>query len=225
VNGAVPKLNGSLPGCGVEDPERKGFVPDRAIVEGIRAGQEDAQRLLWDKYWPWLVVTARHTGLSEQDAEEVVSDVFFRMLQRIEAGRTGDNLGPLLRAATRNASVSHYRQSRDRREHETETPDVEAHVVNSGDGSELQDVVSYRSLIVRRALETLSPGDQEVLSWIGHDGTNEELAEWTGTNLNNARQLRLRALRRLKQGISTIIQGLPEEKRRQALEKMFDAET
>jgi hypothetical protein len=65
----------------VEDPERKGFVPDRAIVEGIRAGREDAQRLLLDKYWPWLVVTARHTGLSEQDAEEVVSDVFFRMLQ------------------------------------------------------------------------------------------------------------------------------------------------
>ena len=206
----------------MEDPERKGFVPDRAIVEGIRAGREDAQRFLLDKYWPWLVVTARHTGLSEQDAEEVVSDVFFRMLQRIEAARTGDNLGPLLRRATRNASISHYRQSRDRREHETETPDVEAH---SGDGSELPNVVSYRSLIVRQALEKLSQGDQEVLGWIGHDGTNEELAEWTGTNLNNARQLRLRALRRLKQGISTIVQGLPEEKRKRALEKMFDAET
>jgi RNA polymerase sigma factor (sigma-70 family) len=206
----------------VEDPERKGFVPDRAIVEGIRAGREDAQRLLFDKYWPWLVVTARHTGLSEQDAEEVVSDVFFRILQRIEAGRTGDNLGPLLRRATRNASISHYRQSRDRREHETETPDVEAH---SGDGSELPNAMSYRSLIVRQALEKLSQGDQEVLGWIGHDGTNEELAEWTGTNLNNARQLRLRALRRLKQGISTIVQGLPEEKRKRALERMFDAET
>jgi RNA polymerase sigma-70 factor (ECF subfamily) len=206
----------------VEDPERKGFVPDHAIVEGIRAGREDAQRLLLHKYWPWLLVTARHTGLSEQDAEEVVSDVFFRMLQRIEAGRTGDNLGPLLRRATRNASISHYRQSRDRREYETETPDVEAH---SGEGSELPNVVSYQSLVVRQALEKLSQRDQEVLGWIGHDGTNEELAEWTGTNLNNARQLRLRALRRLKQGISTIVQGLPEEKRKRALEKMFDAET
>lgn len=206
----------------MEDPERKGFVPDRAIVEGIRAGREDAQRLLLDKYWPWLVGTALHTGLSEQDAEEVVSDVFFRMLQRIEAGRTGDNLGPLLRRATRNASISRYRQSRDRREHETETPDVEAH---SGDGSELPDVVSNRSLIVRQALEKLSQGDQEVLGWIAHDGTNEELAEWTGTNLNNARQLRLRALRRLKQGISRIVQGLPEEKRKRALEKMFDDES
>ncbi len=218
-------MNGAVPGCGVEDPERKGFVPDRTIVKGIRAGQEDAQRLLWDKYWPWLVATARHTGLSEQDAEDVVSDVFFRMLQRIEAGRTGDNLGPLLRAATRNASISHYRQTRDRREHETETPDVEAHLANSGDDLELQDLVSYRTLIVRQALEKLSQGDQEVLSWIGHDGTNEQLAEWTGTNLNNARQLRLRALRRLRQEISRIIEGLPEEKRKRALEKMFGAET
>jgi DNA-directed RNA polymerase specialized sigma24 family protein len=146
----------------------------------------------------------------------------FSYASAIEAGRTGENLGPLLRRATRNASISHYRQSRERREHETEAIDVEAH---SDDGSELPNVVSYRSLIVRQALEKLSQGDQEVLGWIGHDGTNEELAEWTGTNLNNARQLRLRALRRLKQGISTIVQGLPEEKRKRALEKMFDAET
>jgi RNA polymerase sigma factor (sigma-70 family) len=224
VNQNAPDPKDSLQGCGVEDPEPRGFVADRTIVEGIRAGREDAQRLLLDKYWPWLIVTACRTGLSEQDAEEVVSDVFFRMLQRIEAGRTGYNLGPLLRAATRNAAISHYRQERSRRQHETAAPDPEVHVVHR-DPSESPAAVSYGTYIVRQALEKLSKAEQEILNWVGHGATNGQLAEWTGTNVNNARQLRLRSLRRLQQGISTIIQGLPEEERQRALEKMFGAET
>ncbi len=205
----------------MEDQERKGFVADRTIVEGIRAGQESAHKLLWDKYWPWLITTARHTGLSQPDAEEVVSDVFFRMLQRIEAGRTGNNVGPLLRSSVRNAAFSHYRQSRKTREHETEPFDPDVHVLDANDAPESADVISYKGVVVRQALEKLSVSDQEILNWVAHGATNEQLAEWSGTNLNNARQLRLRTLRRLQREILTTIESLPEEERRQAREKVF----
>jgi RNA polymerase sigma factor (sigma-70 family) len=198
----------------VEDQKRKGFVADRTIVEGIRAGQESAQGLLWDKYWPCLIVTARNTGLSQQDAEEVVSDVFFRMLQRIKGRRTGDNVGPLLRSAARNAAFSHYRQNRKTREHETEPFDPDVHTFEADTAPESAEVVSYKVVIVRQALEKLSPSDQEILGWVAHGATNEELADWADTNLNNARQLRMRGLRRLQREILTIIQGLPEEERR-----------
>ena len=94
-----------------------------------------------------------------------------------------------------------------------------------GDISESPEAVSYGTFIVRQAFEKLSKAEQEILNWVGHGATNEQLAQWTGTNVNNARQLRLRSLRRLQQGISTIIQSLPEEERQRALEKMFGAET
>jgi DNA-directed RNA polymerase specialized sigma24 family protein len=110
----------------VAEEETKGFVPDGEIVKGIRTSRAESQKLLWDKYWRGLMAVALHTGLSKEDAEEVVSDVFFRVLQLIEAGRTGDNIGPLLRTSTRNAAISHYRKERQKREHETEMLDPDA---------------------------------------------------------------------------------------------------
>jgi RNA polymerase sigma factor (sigma-70 family) len=210
----------------VEDVKPRAFIPDRAIVEGIRGGREEAQKQLWDKYWPWLVFTARRTGLSEEDAEEVVSDVFFRMLQRIAAGVTGYNLGPLLRVATRNAAISHHREGRARREHEAPAPepdpeDPEASGPQCEGFSESSEVVGYRILIVRQALDRLSPKDQQVLNAIACDATNEELAEWLDTNENNARQLRSRAKSRLKQAILDVLDGLPETDHHQAREKIF----
>jgi RNA polymerase sigma factor (sigma-70 family) len=206
----------------VVDEGNKGSVPDSEIVKGIRAGSEESQKLLWDKYWRALMAVALHTGLSKEDAEEVVSDVFFRILQLIEAGRTGDNVGPLLRSSTRNAAISHYRGERQRREHETERLDPDALVPTGSYTPELEEsVVPYKKLLVQQALEKLSPTDRSVAEWIGHGATNEELAAWTGSNINNARQLRFRTLRRLQEEITAIIEGLPEQDRRSALEKMF----
>ena len=200
----------------------KGFVPDGEIVKGIRSGREHSQKLLWDKYWRGLMAVALHTGLSTEDAEEVVSDVFFRVLQLIEAGRTGGNVGPLLRASTRNAAISHFRKDRQKREHETEMLDPDALIPTGSHAPELEEtVVPYKKLLVQQALEKLSPTERPVAEWIGHGATNEELAAWTGSNVNNARQLRFRTLRRLQEEITAIIEGLPEQDRRDALEKMF----
>jgi len=206
----------------VAEEETKGFIPDGEIVKGIRAGREQSQKLLWDKYWRVLMVVALQTGLSKEDAEEIVSDVFFRILQLIEAGRTGDNVGPLLRSSTRNAAISHYRGEWQRREHETERLDPDALVPTGSYAPELEEsVVPYKKLLVQQALEKLSPTDRSTAEWIGHDATNEELAAWTGSNINNARQLRFRALRHLQEEITAIIEGLPEQDRQGVLEKMF----
>jgi RNA polymerase sigma factor (sigma-70 family) len=214
----------------MREVEPQAFVPDRTIVEGIRAANEDAQKLLWAKYAPWLMRTARQTGLSEQDAEEVVSDVFFRILQRIAAGRTGDNVGPFLRVATRNAAIAHYRQNRPQLEHEVlaSNPDEEGGASQEpvrDESADREGAVNYRVLVVRQALEKLSPRDQEILGWIAYDATNEELADWSGTNLNHARQLRRRARGRLSKAIMSVIEDLPLAARQRAREKIFGVKT
>lgn len=202
------------------------MVADHLIVEAIRSGRADAQRQLWNKYWPWLIATARQTGLSQEDAEEVVSDVFFRVLQLIAAGRTGNNVGPLLRVATRNAAISRYRDDRPHREHEVSGLEYELQDAIGGEAQfqavpESSEVVPYSVVIVRQALETLSAKDQQVLTAIACEASNEELAEWFDTNLNNARQLRSRAKDHLRQAILSLLNSLPEAERRQALEKIF----
>jgi FixJ family two-component response regulator len=67
---------------------------------------------------------------------------------------------------------------------------------------------------VDAVMQTLSPRDQEVLSAIAHDLTNEELAEVLGVTAAHARVLRHRASERFRKAYEKLTAQIDGEANR-----------
>src|SRR6266567_3954021 len=89
-----------------------GLEDERAIVDRARGGDVAAQGAIFDCYWPKIVrYTYAHCG-NQQDAEDLASEVFLRMIEAIGRFQWRDNVpftAWLFRIA-RNQVVSHYRR-------------------------------------------------------------------------------------------------------------------
>lgn len=92
-------------GAGLED--------ERAVVDQARTGDVSAQGAIFDCYWPKIVrYTYAHCG-NQQDAEDLASEVFLKMVEAIGRFEWRENVpftAWLFRIA-RNQVVSHYRRS------------------------------------------------------------------------------------------------------------------
>src|SRR6266567_5728745 len=90
-----------------------GLEDERAIVDRARDGDVAAQGAIFDCYWPKIVrYTYAHCG-NQQDAEDLASEVFLRMVEAIARFQWRENVpftAWLFRIA-RNQVVSHYRRS------------------------------------------------------------------------------------------------------------------
>jgi len=182
-------------------------MQDSEIIARINSGETDAGRLLFDKYAAGLLRVGTGNGLSEADAEEVVNDVFLNAFALLREGRLGSKVGPWLRTVMKNRAIDRYRQNKQEpTQNEQETIDA----IRECGAARISDEVRQR---FNRALSkfredtpgTESPStvanDTDILEWIGHYVTNDDLADYLNTNPNAARQRKLRALRRLKRAV------------------------
>ena len=90
-----------------------GLEDERAVVDQARTGDVSAQGAIFDCYWPKIVrYTYAHCG-NQQDAEDLASEVFLKMVEAIGRFEWRENVpftAWLFRIA-RNQMVSHYRRS------------------------------------------------------------------------------------------------------------------
>jgi RNA polymerase sigma factor (sigma-70 family) len=188
-------------------------MQDAEIIGRIRAGDTSAAQLLLQKYGRVLLVVGLRNGLSEADAEEVVNDVFLAALTMIRAGKLGPNMGPWLQKVMKNRAIDRYRHDRPARENEGIPFDNLGNAVYEQDSEprKSRDLFLLEQAMEGFAQEEKKPigpsskvSDVDILKWIAHGATNEELAEYLNTNVNAAKQRRFRALRRLKQKIERL---------------------
>jgi DNA-directed RNA polymerase specialized sigma24 family protein len=182
-------------------------MQDSEIIARINSGETDAWRLLFDKYAVGLLRVGTGNGLSEADAEEVVNDVFLSAFALLREGRLGSKVGPWLRTVMKNRAVDRYRQNKPE---PTQNKQETIGAIGECGAARISDEVRQH---FSRALSkfrkdhpgTESPSiianDTDILEWIAHHATNDDLADYLNINLNAARQRRLRALRRLKNAI------------------------
>jgi RNA polymerase sigma factor (sigma-70 family) len=200
----------------VVEVKGNGFLGDNEIITRIGARDEAAEKDLLDKHGGFIFALARKQGLSEADAEEVTNDV---LLEAIEQARSehlkASTLRPWLRKVTKNRVIDRYRRNETVRQHDHAVVEELCLAVDcSGPGNEENEKLYTYKLVVRQALQDLrkreakragprpEASDVQILVWIAHGATNEELAEYLGTNENAARQRRHRALQRLKKEMS-----------------------
>jgi len=87
-------------------------VSDRALVERIRAGDENAFDLLFRSWYPRLVGFAESLVTSPDVAEDVVAEVFQRIWSRHAAWAPDVVLGAYFFRAVRNESIALQRRVR-----------------------------------------------------------------------------------------------------------------
>ncbi|MBN1836961.1 MAG: RNA polymerase sigma factor [Spirochaetales bacterium] len=151
----------------------------------------------------------------DEDAEDILQDVFTRALQRLSVTEPIDNLMAWLYTVARNRIVDLYRRRR---------PSVSIHAEDAEGGS-LEELLQDSGIDLDRelvreevlaaladALELLPPEQRQVFLQQAVEGrTFSELAEATGTSINTLiarKRYAVKALRRRLQEIKEVLDEL-----------------
>jgi RNA polymerase sigma-70 factor (ECF subfamily) len=174
------------------------LADERELVDRARDGDVAAQGALFDFYWPKVVrYTYSHCG-NQQDAEDLASEVFLRMVEAIGRFQWREQVpfpAWLFRIA-RNQIVSHYRRGG------TVVPFPED---GSGDplsSEDTEEAVGLRLELaeVYRAAEKLPQLQQEVIRLrFAADLSLADTARILEKKENNIKQLQHKAILRMRQ--------------------------
>jgi RNA polymerase sigma factor (sigma-70 family) len=157
--------------------------------------EEDAWRILVDRYQTLVWTTVRRFGLTEEDADDVVQTVFLRLVENLGRIRNPEKIGAwLATTARREALRAMHRASRlDPLSADQPEADVE---------SDLQDrlIESERRKEVRRALQQLPERQAILLRVLTEEPTlsYQDIAVRSGVPLGSIGPTRARALARLR---------------------------
>jgi RNA polymerase sigma factor (sigma-70 family) len=170
---------------------------DVELVEGVRAGDESAWRLLVERYTGRLWATARAQGLSTELAQDVVQTVWLALLDDVNKLRKADSIRFWLTTVARHEAI---RVSRRQRRLGDDVPlpylaDVVAPVQR--ERVETLDQVAA----TRVAMTKLSERCRELLHLLFSDEefSYREIAELLGKPIGSLGAERARCLERLRE--------------------------
>jgi len=164
---------------------------DLSLVRRVRVGDQDAARLLFDRYFD-RIYNYVHARLGRvADAEDVAIETMTRTLTRLD---TFEDQGVAFTAwmyrIAHNATIDHYR----RQSKMTMVPLEEVNLPQGDDPSELA-VDKLRDEDLREAIRTLTEDQQQVLILrFFQDLTAAQVAQVVGKSVGAVQALQHRAL-------------------------------
>lgn len=87
---------------------RNSYMPDRELVDRYLHGEQEAFRLLFDKYWNDLYRIAYRRLPSEDDVKDILQDVFISLWRNLPEISLKDNLGGYLYTSLQNKIFNYY---------------------------------------------------------------------------------------------------------------------
>src|SRR6478609_5238281 len=87
------------------------FITDRTLIDSLKAGDRKAFAFIYEKFAPILYRYARKNVMSDDDAREIVQDVFLYLWAN-HATLYIENMWPYLLRATRNDIAEYFRASK-----------------------------------------------------------------------------------------------------------------
>ncbi len=185
-------------------------APEQEILSRVAAGREEAIQELYQKFGRMLVGLARRVLGSQEDAEDLVQDVFlqvWRQASRYDPNRA--SVSTWLTMITRSRAIDRLRTRRvgDRT---IETMKgfglFPTHEHAAGDRDVLR---GERRSRLREVLGELPVEQRQVLNWAYYGGlTQREIAESQGIPLGTVKTRTLLALRKLKTALRDQIDEL-----------------
>ncbi len=143
-------------------------------LEKLSRGDDDAFRMLFENYYPSLVIFAETYVKDEERARDIVQDVFLILSDRKEIFKSIDNLKSYLYTAVKNQSLKFLK-------HEKVKDKYQKHILYTSDSSDegfLSKVLieeAYRHLYL--SIEKLPPQTQRVYKLALKGLKNQEIAD------------------------------------------------
>ncbi len=190
---------------------------DEELMEAYIGGNDEAFRLLFERYAPILLrLTRRHlrsdelaeeivqqTFFSDELAEEIVQQTFFRLHGARNDFRRGSKLRPWVMTIAMNLVREHWRRKKRRK---TTSLEVDTQAAPEAEFMPLE--IQERSKLLHEALEKLPTSQREVieLHWF-QERPYAEVAAIVGTSEGAVRVRAHRAYATLKQLLVSEIRG------------------
>jgi RNA polymerase sigma-70 factor (ECF subfamily) len=171
---------------------------DRQDLDGLRRLDPQVISSIFDRLFPIVFRYVRYRVNDANQAEDLASDVFVRLLEAVSAGKGPEtNLKAWLLGTASHAVNDHHRKAyrRPTEEINESLPDLQATPAESVEQREWQNRI-------REALGRLTLEQQHVIALrFGDELSLEETANLMKKNVNAVKQLQLRALAALNRQI------------------------
>jgi len=132
---------------------------DKELLRAAQQGSQAAFKQLYDKYWGDLFQIARRRVTSDEDAKDLLQEVFLSFYKNIQHLNTDDNIGGYLFVSLRNKIFNYYEQEQSRLKKLLSRPMVP---VESEEEIFSRLQTKYIEAIIREALQQMPPRMKEI---------------------------------------------------------------
>lgn len=181
---------------------------DAAVIARIRAGDKEAFRLLVERHSRSVFRLAYRMVGNQQDADDVVQDVFIKAFRQLDRFESRSNFGTWLYRIAVNCSLDVLRQrprtgteqELDAEEEPVADPEVHASPERLAYSAEVQSRVS-------RALGELSPAERAAFLLRHFEGHSiEEIGRVLGLRTSATKHTVFRAVRKMREALAPLAQ-------------------
>jgi len=170
---------------------------ERVIVEAAQKGDTDALGILYEYYFPRIFRFVSVRVFQQEDAEDIVNDIFMRIVSNISRFRwEGAPFGAWVFRIARNEVVNHIRRSSRQLQKEPLFDSIPDEKRDHVGDLEKEEALEY----VRAASASLPAAQRDVIALrFGADLSVAETAKVLGKTENNIKVLQHKAIVRLRE--------------------------
>jgi len=175
-------------------------LPDNELISLVLKGDQQAYKVLVDRYQSYIFTLVLRLMPSREDAEEVAQDVFVKAYRSLADFKGGSKFSTWLYTIAHNTGITHLRKKKQKIQSiddESSFTQLENHP-SDFKANQVED--KSRKAMVNRAIEMLSPDDAQIITlFYKGDQSLEEIATIMCLETNNVKVRLFRARQKLKE--------------------------
>jgi RNA polymerase sigma factor (sigma-70 family) len=175
-------------------------LPDNELITLVLKGDQQAYKVLVDRYQSYIFTLAYRLMQSREDAEEVAQDVFVKAYRSLADFKGGSKFSTWLYTIAHNTSITYLRKKKQKildiddeatfMQLENQESDFKANQVED----------KSKKAMVNRAIEMLAPDDAQIITlFYKGDQSLDEIATVMGMETNTVKVRLFRARQKLKE--------------------------
>jgi RNA polymerase sigma-70 factor (ECF subfamily) len=179
---------------------------DEQLADKVKDGDEGAFQELMGRYMKAIYSFGHHYVKTNEEAEDVAQETFFKTWKYIKRYKTGKPFKPWIYTIARNTALDYIKKKKAVIFSDLDSEETDAQFADTlPDTEPLQPELFERAesaAILRRALETLHPDHKSVMVMhYEQEMTFEEIAVVVGKPMNTVKSWHRRALTKMKKHI------------------------
>jgi RNA polymerase sigma factor (sigma-70 family) len=176
------------------------ILPDNELIALVLKGDQQAYKVLVDRYQSYIFTLAYRLMQSREDAEEVAQDVFVKAYRSLADFKGGSKFSTWLYTIAHNTGITYLRKKKQKilaiddeatfTQLENQESDFKANQVED----------KSKKAMVNRAIEMLAPEDAQIITlFYKGDQSLDEIATVMGMETNTVKVRLFRARQKLKE--------------------------